>query len=76
MPPTPPAQSGGWDYHLPHDASTSSPEQADWRWCNKCQGLFYRGGVADSHCPAGGRHAPVAESGSWDYQLPYFLGPF
>jgi Peptidase family M23 len=32
----------------------SAPGQADWRWCNKCQGLFF-GGNAASACPAGGQ---------------------
>ncbi len=70
------AESGSWNYHLPHDAPVNSPEQPDWRWCNKCQGLYYGPGVAASHCPTGGTHTPAAESGSWDYHLPYYFGPF
>jgi hypothetical protein len=54
----------------------NSPEQPDWRWCNKCQGLFYGGLVANSHCPTGGTRTPAADSGSWDYHLPYLFGPF
>ncbi|MCO6419638.1 hypothetical protein JYK14_26230, partial [Siccirubricoccus sp. KC 17139] len=30
--------------------------QPDWRWCRKCQGLAYGGGVAQSRCPRGGQH--------------------
>jgi CubicO group peptidase (beta-lactamase class C family) len=29
--------------------------QADWRWCKKCQGMFYGPG-SPNHCPAGGAH--------------------
>jgi hypothetical protein len=39
--------------------------QSDWRWCNKCQGLFFEGhnlGV----CPTGGTHN---DGGSGDYVL-------
>ncbi|MCU1265464.1 MAG: hypothetical protein JWM21_1782 [Acidobacteria bacterium] len=31
--------------------------QSDWRWCHKCQGLFFAGGQSVSgSCPAGGSH--------------------
>jgi hypothetical protein len=39
--------------------------QAGWRWCSKCQGLFY-GPFSGSICPAGGNHVNV---GSYDYEL-------
>jgi hypothetical protein len=32
-------------------------EQSDWRWCDKCQGLFFAAGQATTgSCPAGGQH--------------------
>ena len=63
-----PAQSGSANYCLSY--GTSGPgRQSDWRWCNKCQGLFYGPGVGSSWCPAGGRHAAPAQSGSGDYSL-------
>jgi len=40
-------------------------EQADWRWCHKCQGLFF-GGNPGSHCPKGGPHN---SKGSGNYRL-------
>lgn len=40
--------------------------QSGWRWCNKCQGLFYGPGIAKSHCPAGGQHDL---KGSGNYSL-------
>jgi len=35
-----------------------SPDpQKDWRWCHKCQGLFFSGGhELVGACPAGGQH--------------------
>ena len=34
----------------------SNRTQPDWRWCHKCQGLFYSGNPDQGPCPAGGRH--------------------
>jgi hypothetical protein len=68
---TPPAQSGSGIYSLPHNVLPSPDQQRDWRWCNKCQGLFFGGGQPDSQCPEGGTHAPQAQSGSGDYSLPH-----
>ena len=39
--------------------------QKNWRWCHKCQGLFFAGN-AGSHCPAGGAHD---KTGSGNYDL-------
>ena len=39
--------------------------QRNWRWCSKCQGLWF-GGNAGSKCPAGGTHTKV---GSANYSL-------
>jgi hypothetical protein len=39
--------------------------QANWRWCRKCQGLFF-GGNPGSQCPVAGAHDPT---GSGDYHL-------
>ena len=40
--------------------------QANWRWCNKCQGLTFAGNPSPGPCPAGGQHD---HSGSGDYLL-------
>ena len=42
-----------------------SSQQTDWRWCKKCQELFFSG-VSLGVCPAGGSHDP---SGSINYKL-------
>ena len=51
--------------------------QSDWRWCHKCQGLFFSGGQSTvGTCPAGGQHEKTI---SGDYTLthnsPGFHGP-
>ncbi len=38
--------------------------QDNWRWCHKCQGMFF-GGNPGSHCPAGGAHSKTG-SGNYD----------
>jgi hypothetical protein len=68
---TPADQSGSFDYILPHSTPIDPSSQPDWRWCNKCQGLFYGGNVATSRCPTGGTHTPADQSGSFDYILPH-----
>jgi hypothetical protein len=45
--------------------------QDDWRWCSRCEGLFFGGLAAQSLCPAGGAHDA---SGSANYTLT--LSPF
>lgn len=48
----------------PNKVTTST--QDNWRWCSKCQGLFFGGHQAASRCPAGGTHDPT---GSGNYIL-------
>jgi hypothetical protein len=43
------------NYRLVSDAP-SYPGQQNWRWCDRCQGLFYGPNAAWSRCPEGGRH--------------------
>jgi hypothetical protein len=40
--------------------------QFGWRWCNKCQGLFFTGENTLGVCPRGGAHD---DTGSGDYAL-------
>jgi hypothetical protein len=40
--------------------------QRGWRFCSKCNGLFFSGGGAAGTCPAGGGHDGAA---SGDYAL-------
>jgi len=62
-------------YCLPHDGAALPTDsigdgvQAGWRWCAKCQGLFWGSAQAESTCPAGGHHAIT--SGTYTYDLAY-----
>jgi Common central domain of tyrosinase len=40
-------------------------QQSNWRWCHKCEGLYFAGNPG-SHCPAGGAHD---QTGSGNYSL-------
>jgi hypothetical protein len=41
--------------------------QRNWRWCNKCQGLWFGPNAAQSNCPQGGQHSSAV---SGNYRLP------
>ena len=63
-------------YCIPHDGGSMSQTeapvngvQAGWRWCSRCQGLFWGSAASVSVCPAGGHH--VVTSGTYVYDLPY-----
>jgi hypothetical protein len=60
--------SGSYDYQLFYlDPPVSASDiQPNWRWCGKCEGLFYGGHQSTSNCPTGGTHDG---SGSYDYHL-------
>ncbi len=63
---------GSGKYSLLHNSPGPAGRtwQEGWRWCRKCQGLFFSGN-AGSRCPAGGAHS---ESGSGKYSL-FDAGP-
>ena len=42
--------------------------QSNWRWCNKCQGLFYAGSDTLGVCPAGGEHR-LGQSGDYSLEI-------
>lgn len=55
--------TGSNSYHLIENIP-SDPGQHHWRWCSKCQGLWF-GDAATSACPATGLHSV----GSGDYSI-------
>jgi outer membrane protein OmpA-like peptidoglycan-associated protein len=57
------SQSG--NYFL-HRSDVDSSGQSGWRWCSRCQGLFFAGGGSLGVCPTGGAHSL---QGSGDYAL-------
>jgi len=42
--------------------------QRNWRWCSRCQGLWFGPNQAQSTCPEGGQHS---SAGSGNYRLPF-----
>lgn len=59
-------RANSFNYVLSHDVAVPGG-QGGWRWCRRCESLFY-GGHGDGACPAGGAHD---RSNSYDYVLPH-----
>lgn len=63
-------KDGSGNYTIGVDFPPGTFGQKSWRWCNKCQGLYFGGapsaGIPSGCCPAGGAHDPT---GSGDYEL-------
>jgi hypothetical protein len=55
------------NYVLAHN-DPSAPGQPDWRWCSKCQGLFFGGNPTPGACPATPGQ-PHLSTGSGNYTL-------
>jgi hypothetical protein len=56
-------------YTLTYNTTAGAGTQGNWRWCDKCQGLWFAGNAPSmGACPAGGGHT---HSGSGDYILIY-----
>jgi hypothetical protein len=47
--------SGKYVMQLGEGSANANP-QGGWRWCQKCQGLFFSGNADQGNCPAGGKH--------------------
>ena len=39
------------------EGDTPSDAQDDWRWCKRCEGMFFHGNPTNGVCPAGGEHS-------------------
>jgi hypothetical protein len=59
------SKTGSGNYVLVNSTSPKAPGEPGWRWCRKCQGLFF-GGNSGSKCPAGAGHS---QTGSGNYRL-------
>ncbi len=57
--------TGSGDYSLVQN-TPSDPGQKNWRWCHKCEGLYFAGHATQGKCPKGGPHN---HTGSGDYSL-------
>jgi len=58
--------SGGGIYLVAQEAWNGNENQTDWRWCKKCDSLFFGGSIGVAKCSSGGNH--TAES-SGNYVL-------
>jgi hypothetical protein len=66
------SMTGSGNYSLVRQASPTPPNhQANWRWCNKCQGLWFAGNMTAGTCPAGGGHG---QTGSHDFAVALQIG--
>jgi hypothetical protein len=54
-------------------SGSGGSSQNGWRWCRRCQHLFY-GGLGNGVCPLGGPHDPMGSGDYWlrhnDYSAP------
>jgi hypothetical protein len=70
--------SGSADYVLMHDLNdfvATNRGQDQWRWCHKCQGLFYSNAQPLAGvCPADNRQHDASQSANYILIPPYNLG--
>jgi hypothetical protein len=58
-------EPAGYKFVLPHDVSEMQNSQANWRYCTKCQSMFFQGVQGSAYdrrrgvCAAGGVHEPA-----------------
>jgi hypothetical protein len=57
-------------FALPHSVPGTPTAQTEWRYCHKCQVMFYDGYREKGRCPPGGAH--VAKG--YNFVLPHFKG--
>jgi hypothetical protein len=55
-----------FNFVLPHDASPGGHFQPNWRYCQKCQVLFFNGFPVKGVCAAGGQH----DAAGYDFWVP------
>jgi hypothetical protein len=67
------SHSGSSNYTLTANAPAITPGvQTNWRWCDKCQGLWFAGNAPSmGACPAGGGHTHPSSDA---YTLNYHIG--
>ena len=65
-------QTGSGHYAVLLPAETAAPlQQGGWRWCSKCQGMFYAAASAGMGvCPAGGAHIQTGSGHYGFWSLP------
>src|SRR5260370_9889364 len=49
-------------YWLIYPTPVSTQTQQNWRWCSRCNGLYWAGSSTTGVCPGGGAHGPKTGS--------------
>jgi hypothetical protein len=49
----------GFEFALPHDEPETPNAESAWRFCRKCNAMFFDGFPTKGTCPAGGAHEPA-----------------
>jgi len=64
-----PHDAAGFNFVLPHDVFETPTAQANWRFCHRCESMFFNSGDGKSHCPApgGGLH----DAAGFNFVLPH-----
>jgi len=61
--------NGSANYGM-YDETYYTNGQPGWRWCHRCQGIFFTGNGSNGHCPAGNALSPAHDpSGSGNYAI-------
>src|SRR5262249_21237099 len=64
----------GFNFVLPHDVASTPTTQANWRFCQKCNAMFFNG-YAGGRCPEGGSHTAQGLNFVLPFQAPGALSP-
>lgn len=60
-----------YNFALEHGIAPSrSKMQSGWRWCRKCEGLFFAFNAGKGRCPAKGAH-DKSQSGDYNVEFEY-----
>jgi hypothetical protein len=62
------AEAVSSEYQLVYGRSAGPAQQDNWRFCDKCHGMFFLPQNAAAVCPAGGNHRGGSDSYVLDYQ--------
>lgn len=66
-------EAAGIVFQLPHSGVGDGTHQPEWRFCDKCRGLFFAPHNVDGDCPDGGHH--VFHPQSFNFRLPHDIVP-
>lgn len=62
------AEQGGLPFQIVLGVTPGPSQQDNWRFCDKCYGMFFLPSNADALCPAGGSHHALTENYVLDHQ--------